>query len=616
MHSTPSWRPRVVIFAAVRSLGHLPALSEGRRRRIGCAYATSLCLALLVGCSSSTPSTSIRFSPSSLITPGWADVLRIRVFGPNGTLAFCQAFPIDETREPGSTVALFSRESTLVVAPGSESEPRGAIRIVAEAFVGATAGACDDPTKGGLVARKVSVLPYAVERSLDLRSVFELSCVGVTSCDELEETCASGRCVAADAFTSGSVNAACFDLAACPALERATPKDRCTFDLSTDARKGYVAVTFALPGESPSDVRRGASVLTFDDYEIVGERTIALLGSSCERSVNGTIDGVYFGFACDSSSIGGPLCGPIRSSTDTSPIVGLLVGQDAGATDATRASDGGADVSNDATRDAPSDAPVDATTDSGHDGSGGVSDGASDGDGSPSMPDGGGPSTSGRVECITRGTYCTPGQTECCQRSTTSSVCEAAGTLCLPKWSCDDAHDCAAGEVCCRIPRSGLAMAQCRSPAQCVEPALPVCSTDWAECPPPSTCTYAPSEPTPGHYECGIISGSGQDSVECGLTACILPLKRCCATTTPTCVGDGDSCAAGRLSCDDVSDCSASGFNACCSDGSSSACAQRPSGQCAEGFQNVCSLADPTCPIGLTCRQVLGSPFTRYECAP
>jgi len=338
--------------------------------------------------------------------------------------------------------------------------------------------------------------------------------------------------------------------------------------------------------------------LTLDDYVIVEGRTIALEGGACERAQNGTIDGVYFGYECDPSTVGGPLCDAVRGSGTPAPIADLITAQvqDGGASDGARPGDATPDASGDAHSDGTLDASPDAPRD------------ASDGGG-----DGG--ATGTRVECESANTYCTLPDVRCCPITPTQSTCLPLVNLCAAEWRCDDARDCASGEVCCRTLRGNVERAVCTTPTACsIAAGFPTCSSDWGACPPNLTCTLRSPTTVPGTYECATVSGGAPNLIECSSTNCTLPQFQCCATTTPSCTSSLATCPGKLLACDDSSDCTRFGFNACCFTGESSACVKTPIGACPNDLQNLCSLEDDSCPVGTTCRFDFMRPFAKSRC--
>ncbi|MFO0678287.1 MAG: hypothetical protein U0169_17250 [Polyangiaceae bacterium] len=587
------------------------------------ACATALVVASMVACSESPP-TAIRFSVSTLFTPGAVRTLVLRVFGSEGRLSFCGTYPVDERAPAGSSATLFSGESTLVLAP--RGDPEGPVRVVAELHSDDAPSACDGAASPGLLARKVSVVRYAKGASLRLRALFEASCLGVVSCDATTETCSAGRCVPAEEGISGSVDAPCFDLGSCPRLERATRVGPCRYLVSGDPTRGYVAVSYRFPDPVPGrpDLHF-ASVLSLDEYVVdapVSSRTVELEPRLCELETRGYLEAVYFGFECAAPGPSAPVCTNDSADADDSPLVTVVTGggpgvpgPDAGVRDATidvvaDATDGTADDSGDARSDARS-------ADSGADAEGIPQDAGDAEGGGDDAGDGGGHAP--RVRCDMTFDCAVP-STSCCV-STDPHTCDpATGTSCFARWGCDDRDDCPSNQVCCRTGTAPLYASSCMDVGACVgNGGTPVCSTDSATCPARTRCVPNRIGLTnPGAYECRDTS-LDVGTIACGPSDCTSITEACCASTNYACLDVASQCSGAKIACDDQADCDAVPGNAvCCYDTNSprSFCSQVPSMDCTStsGWETLCSVDDATCPPGQACVASSRTFYAKLHC--
>ncbi|MFO0676299.1 MAG: hypothetical protein U0169_07185 [Polyangiaceae bacterium] len=594
-----------------------------RATSVSGAFAALVTLVALSACPGGS-STGIAYTPSSLLTPGWASVLRVRAYGPAGGLAFCQDYAVDETAAPGATVSLFASASTLALAPASDD--LRAVRVVAEAFAERGQGRCDGDDVG-LLARKVSIVPYARGRTLDLHAVFELSCVGVTSCEPTSETCKGGECVSASETSAGSVDAPCFDVATCPTLARATPKGGCFFELPGDPLRGYVAVTYAFAGTtSGASPSRGVSVLTFDEYVVDAGRTIELTGKVCEFFRSGFVESVYFGYACDPKAVGGALCPRADTTGNESPFVSIVTGkasEDGGIPDGSRTDGDANDPMVDGGREGSAEAGADGGAD-GHSEAGAAND-AGGGDASEGGADGGiSTGSAGSNARRSAASATSPNQT-CCQIAPTTSTCVRRrialrrrrmdlrrrpglhpGSRLLPHFRRGSSvRRGACPAIDCRNMLRAI-LVQHRlgrmSPRHVLhpEPGSPDRSraVSRARRPPPATAPMA-----------------------CGTTTCTLPDTRAVVPKRrPTAPGHASRAWAtenspatirGRLRGRDRVTRVASTPRA-----APPTCVMRANASCPAPAETLCSLDDPACPPGTTCREVPGRTVAVYRCEP
>ncbi|MFO0678819.1 MAG: hypothetical protein U0169_19970 [Polyangiaceae bacterium] len=547
--------------------------------------------------------TGIVYEPASRVRIGGETSVRLRVDDTSGRRLFCQVYPVREDADPGDTIALFDRASTLALSPSQEVRDAAPLRIRSEWYAGAGA-TCDDD-RSTPFARVVAVVSYAEGRSLPVRSTFDASCIGNLTCDPDGETCRAGRCVDARGETSsGSVDTPCFDVRSCPTLSRAIRLEGCTFRTPAAVDQGYVAVTFALDG-GPAGVE-GVAVLGPDEYERTGTDTFALTGSLCTFADRGTVTNVYFGFQCAAPANGARIC-PVATSVEPSPLASLVTG-DAGAPNRP---DGGSDSSGDATTNPgrddgdAGDSGADVTAD---DGSGDGARDASDSGTSESGlgPADGGSGATGRIHCRT-GLDCasTSASPLCCAEPVLPNQCTAEAACTQQRFSCDDTSDCGQGFVCCGtrdMTNGPIVAATCRPDSACAAPDTPMCSTDFRGCPSASACGDTGS-PLPAALACfPRISAS----VACTPTVCS-PFTGLCCLDVP----DAPECTIGTcanlLRCDDAADCPSG--NVCCRQGGGRTDGSSCKPMCIPGTEEeLCSDENESCSGTSRC----GPPDTSY----
>ncbi|MFO0678818.1 MAG: hypothetical protein U0169_19965 [Polyangiaceae bacterium] len=613
----------------------------GRRTNRKRAYTVSAISAIAIAAATmaacTSEATAIRYTPSSLVTlAGEADVV-LRVFEATGTLAFCQVYRVDESRTPGETMALMDHVSSIVLSPRERTT--STVRIVAELHPRAAAADCDRTT-GSPIARHVAIVGYAAGKTLELRSTFDVACVGVLGCDPVSETCSRGACVDARATTtSGSVGDGCFDIRACPTLARVSSAGSpCRFTTGEDPDRGYVAVAFTFPGATSGDPPiRGAAVAEPGDVARVDGRTVELGGRLCELVKDGSVTDVYFGFACEAPTKGTALCPVTTGRAEESPLVRIVT---TGDTSRPGTPDGGADARTDgppvdatvldattgdaATGDAATrDATLgDGSTRDGGSTDSGATDARTDGsrDSAASMGDDGGSDAStgfdggddfGRIHCAD-GMYCDrtgPSNLCCVGANSPTPVCGPDSLCPLARYACDDAEDCGPGFECCEstvsTPSGPGKRATCTPSGQCDVANVRLCSSDFRGCRAGEICGAGiPGGPSRNH-----CMTPPQATVACGAENCPVPTESCCVSAAPTCtVG---SCAT-PIFCDDLSDC-----------GPGTVCCLRVSGPPAstckascEGTEiPLCGDLNETCPLGTVCGPPVNTrSYARREC--
>ncbi|MFO0679942.1 MAG: hypothetical protein U0169_25690 [Polyangiaceae bacterium] len=599
--------------------------------------------ACLVACSGADP-TSIALTPRSTIALSSAVVV-VRVFGSTGRLDFCGEYPVDETRPPGDTVSLVDAESTLKLVPRSMDAAR--VRIVSELFDGATwvpgarcnggPGASPDP-----LVRKVSIVSFAEGKALTLAPLFDASCIGITSCDEVTSTCERGVCTSAEATaTEGRVGdgAGCFDLAACPTLAPATRRTSpCSFVVPRPIAEGYVAVTFRVDtGTSGDAVTRGITVVDPKDVvgggAVEGGYDVELTGTACTLVSGPAVSDVFFGYACSPPSSGQALCtkedAPSASTGGTggSGAAVLLdavrsppgrpdagTGPDASAPDAantdatvTDATSNDATSNDGATADA-GDAGSDAS-DVGDGGSPPADSGSDASDAGSDAADSGGGIGRG-VQCpATSGLYCgAPNANYCCL---STHVCVNGPTCATDRAECDDTADCPTGTECCREVSGPYVGSACRATGTCLQGTgkQVLCSDDDPSCPAGSTCTLV--RPQDSHLRKGCVPVVPRVEVLCPLgapsAACADALPVCCERVSGASQTSCSDSVAGcdtpngtvyTWTCDDKSDCPAPGDVCCITDSAVRSSTCTPGTMCAftASSRPACSSSDQRCP--------------------
>lgn len=606
---------------------------------VPCAFAL---VTLVVACSSRV--TGIRYVPSSLLAPIRGSHVLVRAYGAAGTLDFCGDYPVDETQAPGDAIALVTHESALTFAPRGKLD--GPVRIVTELYDQSPFDVCSGKTSPGLLVRKVSILPYVEGSLVPLRTVFDASCLRVTTCDEATETCEAGRCrPAGTSVASGSVaTGPCFDIGACPTLERAVQRgggDACAFAVPKPTSRGYVALTFRLPDPAGGDVGSFAAVLSPSEYTLDPTGDIRLGDRLCDLVNSGNVTNVYFGFECAPPEPSAALCPTNAPFDDDSPLGRVLVGGQG----PSRSDDAASEARTDGTL--PDGTGIDGSADSARDASGEGGTGVPDGsDAGPSGDDGGrdGSSTSdggsdGAAADGSDGSIVPPedGVVQCGPASTceiATDVCCVTGpgefdrtcgpkatSTCPGRYECDDGTDCGGGSnVCCSIsePASGNGFrGACMSPNDCDREGGDVlCSLTDVSCPTGKSCAFGGSRP-PGAASGVCVTAAATGQIVCfGGPSCSVGPSGCCKSSR-TCEPTSSSCV-DMLRCDDASDCGlAPPGSICCFDPllATSTCTSPFSCEMS-GFRVLCSADDSTCPGVQRCRRTSRIDFGTYECTP
>lgn len=212
----------------------------------------------------------------------------------------------------------------------------------------------------------------------------------------------------------------------------------------------------------------------------------------------------------------------------------------------------------------------DLDDDGGEEGSGGAS--ASTGGGAEGQGGSNTEGTPGTVQCGAE--VCSLPDEKCCGETSAcipsadscpevpcAFFCEGSGGMGVVEISCDDAADCADGQVCCaEYADSNHATIACGN-APC--PTYEVCIPDGT-CSDGLTCVEALPKPT------GALCVGDDAQVACGEMLCDGATPVCCGDATLDCVGYDDTSCGVPLSCNDAADCGPGYF--CCFDGFASSC--------------------------------------------
>ncbi|MFO0675844.1 MAG: hypothetical protein U0169_04880 [Polyangiaceae bacterium] len=534
--------------------------------------------------------------------------------------------------------------STLHLVPSSPGLSK--VRIVSELFDGTSSTwlACDGAaaSRGTALVRKVAIATFAEGRLFPFFAPLRCACLGVTECDETTSTCERGRCVSARVSESGGVvdgEGACFDLRACPTLEpmKAGPSP-CTWLAPRPASEGYVAVTFRLEGQGGSSPSRGVTVIDPDDVVDRGAsgagRLLELSGTACALASKSAVDGVHFGYACPPPRAGQGLCATDASSASSSAtsasaiLLGTLdlpvpkadggTSSPDGSTDASTSpdgtlADGGSDASS-ADAGGRDGSFADASDASGSDGA--TTDGSSSEDSGADGSTGEGGGVPGRgVECpVGSGTFCSSQSGTYCCGST--AACVVGATCFVDRIQCDDASDCASGELCCRKENGPYTASVCTTEMDCFGTSAGrevLCSADDTRCPPGSQCLTVRPEAPVARTAC--VPSLPKIEVRCPLggsphASCSGMSSSCCeepaSSNSSSCVSPSSVCPEfhDKWECDDQRDCM-SGMVCCFPQVQPRASACVPLNQCLGTSAVVgCSDQDSRCPAGYACGPV------------